>query len=80
MNKLKRWSIWAQYDGKDWVEVCRCDGHPDQLRAAALLKGYDRAGIVDNWMKFVRNGQIDWCAAMAEIFGVRVVHVTGEDA
>ena len=57
------------------VEVCRCDSNPRELRDAALLKGYELAGIVDNWKKFVRDGRIDWDAAMTEIFGLKVKYV-----
>jgi hypothetical protein len=76
---LKRWSVWGQYDRKDWVEVCHCDSHPQQLRDALLDKGYDRAGIMDNWARFVRDGRIDWMSAMKEIFGLKFEYVKTRD-
>jgi hypothetical protein len=79
---LKRWTIVAKrYSDSDWVEVCRCDSHPEQLRdACVLVKGYDRASFVDNWEKFARGGQIDWAAAMTEIFGLKVKYVKANPA
>jgi hypothetical protein len=77
---LKRWSVWAQRsDDSEWIEVCHCDRHPEQLRHALILKGYARAGIKDNWAKFVRDGQIDTIAAMKEIFGLKFKYVKPDD-
>jgi hypothetical protein len=72
-GEFKRWSIWGRHHDRDWVEICSCDDNPHQIAEAVVAKGYERAGIKDNYAELVRDdGSIDTFRLLEKISGKKL--------